>query len=188
MFVWCESQGGRRVRRLEEAVKSKVAKILAFGALALALVAGLAFAEVNGGGMHHGMHRRFMGGGPDMGMAMMLHHLNLTDDQHAQVKQIMQNERPNFKPLMQQDGQLHVQMMQLIASNGFDQTKASALASQEAQVHMQMQLEHMKVASQIYALLDSNQKSQVSDMISKHQQRMQEHMQKQAPPASQDQP
>lgn len=167
-------------------MKSKVAKIVTFGVLVLALVAGIAFAEVNGGGMHHGMHRRFMDGGPDMGMAMMLHHLNLTDEQHAQVKQIMQNERPNFKPLMQQEGQLHQQMMQLIASNGFDQSKASALASQEAQVHMQIQLEHMKVASQIYGLLDSNQKSQVGDMISKHQQMMQEHMQKQAP-APQDQ-
>ena len=166
-------------------MKSRVAKIVAFGAVAVALVAGIAFAEVNGGGMHH-MHRRFMGE-PDMGMAMMLHHLNLTDDQHAQVKQIMQNERPNFKPLMQQEGQFHQQMMQLITSGNFDQTKANAIASQEAQVHMQIQLEHMKMASQIYGLLDSNQKSQVTDMISKHQQMMQEHMQKPAQPAPTDQ-
>lgn len=178
-------------RRQEEAVKSKMAKIVAFGAVAVALIAGIAFAEVNGGGMHHGMHGRFMGGGPDLGMGMMLYHLNLTDDQHAQVKQIMQSERPNFKPLMQQEGQLHVQMMQLITSGNFDQTKANAIASQEAQVHMQIQLEHMKVASQIYGLLDSNQKSQVTDMIAKHQQMMQEHMQhapgQSAPPAQQDQ-
>lgn len=170
-------------------MKSKVAKIVAFGALALALVAGIAFAEANGGGMHHGMHHGFMGG-PDMGMAMMLHHLNLTDEQHAQVKQIMQNERPNFKPLMQQEGQFHQQMMQLITSGNFDQAKATALVSQEAQVHMQMQLEHLKIASQIYGVLDSNQKSQVTDMMAKHKQMMQQHMQhagQGAPPASPDQ-
>lgn len=172
-------------------MKSKVAKIVAFGAVALALVAGIAFAEVNGGGMHHGMHRGFMDGGPDMGMAMMLHHLNLTDEQHAQVKQIMQNERPNFKPLMQQEGQFHQQMMQLITSGNFDQAKANALVSQEAQVHMQMQLEHLKIASQIYGVLDSNQKSQVTDMMAKHQQMMQQRLQhapgQDAPPAQQDQ-
>lgn len=167
-------------------MKSRIAKIVAFSALALVLVAGIAFAEANGGGLHHGMHRRFMGG-PDMGMAMMLHHLNLTDEQHAQVKQIMQTERPNFKPLMQQEGQFHQQIMQLITSGNFDQTKANAIASQEAQVHMQIQLEHMKIASQIYGLLDSNQKSQVSDMISKHQQMMQQHMQNQAPATPQNQ-
>lgn len=171
-------------------MKSRMAKFAAFGALSVALAAGVALAEANGGtGMHRGMHRGFMGG-PDMGMAMMLHRLNLTDEQHAQVKQIMQSERPNFKPLMQQEAQLHQQMMQLVTSGSFDQAKASAIATQEAQVHMQMQLEHMKTASQIYGLLDSNQKSQVTDMIAKHQQRMQEHMQqmeKQAPPPSQDQ-
>lgn len=169
-------------------MKSRTSRIFAFSALAVALAAGVALAEVNSGGrgMRHGMRQGFMGG-PDMGLGMMLHQLNLTDEQHAQVKQIMQNERPNFKPLMQQEGQLHQQMMQLITSGGpLDQAKASAIATQEANVHMQMQLEHMKIASQIYGLLDSNQKSQVSDMIAKHQQKMQEHMQQmqnQASPA-----
>ena len=171
-------------------MKSRMAKFAAFGTLAVALVAGVALAEANGGvGMRHGMHHGFAGG-PDMGLGMILHRLNLTDQQHAQVKQIMQNERPNFKPLMQQEGQLHQQMLQLVTSGTFDQAKASTIASQEAQVHMQMQLEHMKIASQIYGLLDSNQKSQVSDMIAQHQQRMQEHMQKmqdQTAPAPQDQ-
>jgi Spy/CpxP family protein refolding chaperone len=168
-------------------VKSRTSKFIAFAALAVAMAAGLALAEANGGGpgMRHGMRQGFMGG-PDMGLGMMLHKLNLTDAQHEQVKQIMQSERPNFKPLMQQEGQLHQQMLQLVTSGGnLDQAKASAIASQEAQVHMQMQLEHMKIASQIYGLLDQNQKSQVSDMIAKHQQRMQEHMQKmenQTPP------
>jgi protein CpxP len=170
-------------------VKSKIAKFAAFGALAVALVAGVALAEANGGpGMRHGMHHGMMGG--DMGLGMFLHHLNLTEEQHAQVKQIMQNEHPTFKPLMQQEGQLHQQMLQLVTSGNFDQAKASAIASQEAQVHMQMQLEHMKIASQIYALLDSNQKAQVGDMIAKHQQHMQEHMQQmenQNAPAPQDQ-
>jgi len=69
-------------------------------------------------------------------------------------------------------------MMQLVTSGNFDQNKASAIVSQEAQVHMQMQLEHLKIASQIYGVLDSNQKSQVTDLIAQHQQRMQEHMQK----------
>lgn len=164
---------------------------MAFGALLLALVAGIAFAEVNGGGpgMRHGMRGHFMGG-PDMGFGMMLHRLNLTDDQKAQLKQMRQAEWGSFKPLMQQEGQLHQQMMQLVTSGSFDQTKASAIVSQEAQVHMQMQLEHLKMASQMYGLLDAGQKSQLSDMMAKHQQFMQRHMQhalNQAPSAPQDQ-
>ncbi len=71
---------------------------------------------------------------------------------------------------------------QLITSGSFDQAKATAIASQEAQTHIQMQVEHAKIASQIYQLLSSDQKAKVSDMMAKRQQKMQQHMQK-APPA-----
>jgi periplasmic protein CpxP/Spy len=161
-------------------VKSKIATAL--GVLALALVAGIALAQAPDGGkpMHRGMHGDMMGMG-------FLHQLNLTDEQHAQVKQIFQAERANLKPLMQQEGQSHQQMMQLITSGPFDQAKVTALAQQEAQVHVQLQVEHAKMASQIYALLDSTQKAKVADIMAKHQQRMQQHMQNQASPADQQQ-
>ncbi len=163
-------------------MKSKTAKIALYGALAVALVAGIAFAQSEGGQMHHGMHGEFMGG-HDMGFPMhILHELNLTDDQHTQVKQIFQNEKPNIQPLMQQEMQSHQQLMQLITSGTFDQAKATAIATQEAQTHIQMEVEHAKIGAQIYQLLSSDQKAKVADMVAKHQQMMQEHMQ-QGPPA-----
>jgi len=165
-------------------VKSKTTKIALFGLLAVALAAGLAFAQAEGDQTHHrgmGMHGGFMGGHE---MGFPLHALNLTDDQRTQVKQIFQNEKANIHPLMQQESQAHQQMMQLVTSGNFDQAKATAIASQEAQTHIQMQVEHAKIASQIYQLLSSDQKAKVADMMAKHQQRMQEHMQNQpAPPA-----
>jgi Spy/CpxP family protein refolding chaperone len=161
-------------------VKSKIVIIGAVGVLALALVAGTAFAQTSdeSGSAHGHMHAGMMGG---EGMGFPMHELNLTADQHAQIKQIMQAERPNIKPLMQQEMQSHQQMMQLITSGNFDQAaqaKAAAIASQEAQTHVQLQVEHAKIAAQIYQLLSSDQKAKVSDMMAKHQQRMQEHMQK----------
>jgi len=125
-----------------------------------------------------GMHGEFMGG---HGMEFPMRELNLTEDQHAQIKQIFQNEKGNIHPLMQQEFQAHQQMMQLVTSGNFDQAKATAIASQEAQTHIQMQVEHAKIASQIYQLLSSDQKAKVADIMAKHQQRMQEHMQKGTP-------
>ncbi len=47
-------------------------------------------------------------------------------------------------------------------------------------------LQHAKIASQIYQLLSSDQKAKVADIMAKHQQRMQQHMQnQQAPPDQQ---
>lgn len=161
-------------------MKSRITTMTGIGALALALIAGVAFAQggEDGKPMHRGMHGGMMG----MGMGF-LHQLNLTEDQHAQVKQILQAERPNMKPLVKQEFQSRQQMMQLINSGPFDQAKVTAVASQEAQVHMQLEVEHAKIASQIYGLLDSTQKAKVADIMAKHQQRMQEHEQNQAPPA-----
>ena len=76
-------------------MKSKIAEYSLLAAVALALVAGLAFAQQEGGtgAMHHGM--RGMRGGfmGQPGFAMMLHQLNLTPDQKAQVKQIFEAEK-----------------------------------------------------------------------------------------------
>jgi Spy/CpxP family protein refolding chaperone len=154
-------------------VKSKTAKFALFGVVAIALVAGITFAVAEEGPMHHhGMHGEFMGG-----MGFPIHELNLTEDQHAQIKQIFQNEKGNIHPLMQQQFQAHQQMMQLITSGSFDEAKATAIATQEAQTRIQMEVEHAKIGAQIYQLLSADQKAKVADMMAKHQQRMQEHMQ-----------
>jgi protein CpxP len=162
----------------EEIVKSG-RSIFIVAAAGLAIAAGIAFAQTEGGPMHHQMHGGMHGhrmGGPEF--AMFLHQLNLTDEQKAQVKQIFQTEKPAVQPLHQQEGQLHIQMMKLVASDKFDPKAAAALASQESQVHMQMEVEHAKIGSQIYQLLSSDQKAKVADMISKHEQMMQQHLQK----------
>ena len=166
-----------------------VRSLLMIAATGLALAAGTAVAQNQSGedapmhgSMHRGMHGHMMGG-PEF--QMFLHKLNLSDDQKAQVKQIFQTERPTLKPLMQQEAQAHLQMMQLVSSGNFDQARATAIASQEAQTHIQVEVEHAKIHSQIYQLLNSEQKAKVAEMITKHQQMMQEHLQKEGAAAEQ---
>lgn len=161
---------------------------LIVAAAGLVMAAGIAFAQNEDGPMHHQMHGGMHGhmmGGPEFGM--FLHQLNLTDDQKAQVKQIFQGEKSNMKSMHQQEGQFHIQMMKLIATDKFDPKAAATLAAQESQLHMQMEVEHAKIGSQIYQLLSSDQKTKVADMISKHEQMMQQHLQKEQNGASEQQ-
>jgi protein CpxP len=154
-------------------VKSMKSTFTAIAAV-LTLCAGIAFAEGGAAGSMHHHHGDFMGG-----FELPLHQLNLTDDQKAQVKQIFQAEKPVMRPLMQQEHAAHQQLIQLVTSGSFESAKAAAIAQQESQTHMQLEVEHAKMASQIYQLLSSDQKAKVADMIAQHEQRMQEHMQKQ---------
>ncbi|HJT69762.1 MAG TPA: hypothetical protein VJ731_06155, partial [Terriglobales bacterium] len=64
-------------------------------------------------------------------------------------------------------------------SGSFAEDKATAIATQEAQTHVRMQVEHAKIASQIYQLLNADQKAKAAQIISQRQQRMQERMQNQ---------
>ena len=151
-------------------MKSMNSKLTAVIAV-LTLCAGMAFAQGGSSAQIH--HRRggFMGG-----MELPLRQLNLTDDQKAQIKQIFQAEKPSMKPLMEQEHTARMQMVQLVTSGAFEQSKAAAIAAQESQTHMQIEIAHAKIASQIYQLLSSDQKAKVTEIIAQRQQRMQQHM------------
>jgi periplasmic protein CpxP/Spy len=151
-------------------MKSMNSKLTAITAV-LTLCAGMALAQSGSGAPMH--HRRggFMGG-----MELPLRQLNLTDDQKAQIKQIFQAEKPSMKPLMEQEHTARMQMVQLVTSGAFEQSKAAAIAAQESQIHMQIEIAHAKIASQIYQLLSSDQKAKVTEIIAQRQQRMQQHM------------
>ncbi len=108
---------------------------------------------------------------------------DLTDAQRTQIKQIFQSSRTATKPLMLQEHQSHESMMQLITGGNFEEAKAQAIASQEAQTHVQLEVEHAKVVSQAYQVLTAEQKTELNEIMAKHEQRMQERMsQHQAPP------
>src|SRR5579884_2110246 len=158
-------QGGNQ----EEEMKSMKSKLAAMAA-GVALCAGMAIAQDQaapeaGGPKHHMMHH--FRGGSEFGLP--LHELNLTEDQKSQVKQIFQNERANMKPLMQQEMTAHQAMIQLVTSGNFAEDKATAIANQEAQTHVRMQVEHARIASQIYQLLNADQKAKVAQIIAQRQ-------------------
>ena len=107
--------------------------------------------------------------------------LNLTDEQKAQMKTIMQKEHPAMKPLMQQQHQIDVQLRQYVEGT-FDPVKVQALAAQKAQVQTQLTVNETRVHNELYQLLTTDQRAQLKEIEAKHEARMQKHMQE-APPA-----
>jgi protein CpxP len=156
-------------------VKVLTSKLAAL-ATGLALLTGMAMAQDQTAAPatgHNRMHARFMSGAPEMGM--LFHRLNLTDEQKTQVKQIFESEKAAIHPLMKQEMAAHQQMIQLITSGDFDQAKASALAAQESQIHLQLVLAHAKIASHIFqTVLTPDQREQAKSMIAAHAARMQQ--------------
>ncbi len=107
--------------------------------------------------------------------------LNLTDDQKAQMKTIMQKEHPAMKPLMQQQHQIDLQLRQYVEGT-FDPVKVQALAAQKAQLQVQVTVAETRIHNELYQLLTTDQRAQLKEIEAKHEARMQRHMQE-APPA-----
>ena len=154
----------------------KFGQMAGIAVLAVALTASAALAQ----GPHHGGEMF----GPMMGM--MTDVLDLPDAQQAQIKQIYDNAKPSMEPLWQQEHESHKAMMQLVTSGSFDQAKAQAIASQEAQIHQQMELQHAQLAAQAYQVLTPEQKAKFNDFMAKREQRMEKHMQEHSQPAPQE--
>ena len=147
-------------------MKSTHIRILTIGAAVL-LVAAAAIAEGR-----HGY------GGPGGGFRHMLKQLDLTSAQQDQVKAIFAKEKPTLQPLMQQMRQNHSAMSALEASGPFDEAKTTALATQNSQTMIQLQVEHARIKSEIMQILTADQKAKLAQMEANRAARMS----KQTPP------
>ena len=129
-------------------------------------------------GYGHGYGHEF---GMEGHMGFLARKLNLTDEQKAQMKSIMQKERPGMKPLFQQEHQIDQQLRQYVEGT-FDAPKVQALAAQKAQIQTQLTVAHTRIHNEMYQLLTADQQSQLKQMEASHEARMQQRM-KDGPPA-----
>jgi len=150
-------------------------------ALALSVCATIAAAQTEPAGPPPGHHFMMHGDWIEgHSLKFFTNLLSLTDAQQTQIKQLITNAKPALTPLMQQEMQSHEAMRQLVTSGAYDQAKAQAIASQEAQTHEQLELQHAQIAAQAYQLLTADQKTKLNDFFTQQQQKMAEHMQRHA--------
>jgi len=127
-----------------------------------------------------GMEGHGMGSGH--GMGFFAKSLNLTDEQKTQMKSIMEKEHPAMKPLMQQQHQLDRQLRQYV-EGPYDEAKVRALATQKAQLGVEITVAQTRIHNELYQLLTSDQQAKVKQMEANHEARLQRHMQQAPPPA-----
>jgi periplasmic protein CpxP/Spy len=146
-------------------MKSTQIRILTIGAAVLLAVAALFAQGPHGFGGPRSFHH-------------MLKQLNLTSDQQTQVKAIWEKEKPTLQPLMQQMRQNHTAMSALQASGPFDEAKTRALATQNSQTMVELQVEHARMKSEIMQILTADQKAKLAQLEASHEANMGKH----APP------
>jgi periplasmic protein CpxP/Spy len=128
----------------------------------------------------HGHSFAMAGRGPMMGF--FAKKLNLSDEQKAQMKAILQKSHPTMKPLFEQQHQIDLQLRQY-SEGTFDTAKVQALANQKAMVQAQLTVAENRIHNELYQVLTTDQQAQLKQMEANHEARMEQHMQSQPPAA-----
>ena len=145
-------------------------RIIAILAVAI-LVVGVVFVVAQQAANHSFGGR---GRGFGRGHGMMLKALNLTEDQRAKVKTIMQTSRTNMKPTFDALRADRQKMEALTANGAFDEAQVQAVANDQAGLTAKMVVERARVKSQIAAILTDEQKAKAAQMREQFKQKMQE--------------
>lgn len=150
-------------------MKKKVILAIIAGAL---LVAGSIFVIAQKAGHKDGAG---FGRGHRPGFGMALRGLDLTDDQKAKVKEIMESSKTNVQPLVQQLKDNHAKLAGLGADGKFDQATVEAAANEQGAITAKLIVEKEKAKAQVFALLTDDQKAKAAAMRSKFEERMKDH-------------
>jgi len=108
--------------------------------------------------------------------------LDLTQEQRAQVKAVMQKERPTMKPLMQQLDQLHQQLRQY-EEGTYDEAKVQTLVAQQSQTLVQVKVQEARIHNELFQLLTPDQQAKMKEIEANREARMQQHLQGREPAA-----
>lgn len=147
----------------------KSVRYLSIGAAVLLGVAAL-FAQ----GMHG--HGGPMGFNFDRTLLFYTEKLDLSTAQQDQLKAIWEKEKPTIQPLMQQMHQNHAAMKTLETTGTFDEAKTRAVATQNAQTMIELQVQHARIKSEMMQVLTADQRTKLQQLESEHGGHMRHHM------------
>lgn len=99
-----------------------------------------------------------MGRGPGRHFDRMASALELTSDQKAQIRSILDAEREKTAPLREQLMENRAKMRQLAQATPYDETSVRKLAASQEQARVELVVSRTRAMSQVFALLTPEQR------------------------------
>lgn len=143
-------------------MKKFIFVIIAVSILAL----GAVFVVAQKGETNRGKFNKEFGG-RGFGFGRIAKKLNLSDEQKAQVKQIMETEKPVVEPIFAALRENRQKLADLTADGSFDEAKIKELAGEQGNLSARLILEKERVKSQIFQILTPEQREQAKQLKDK---------------------
>lgn len=157
---------------MEKDMKKITIAILAFVLVAMGTM--FVFAQKSDGDKGRKFGKR---GGHHRG-GMMFRGLDLTEEQKAQAKLIMEASKAKTQPMREAMKASRQKLHDATANGAFDEATVTAIAVEQAGLSAQMTVEKTRVRSQMFALLTTEQKTKAAEMKDKMKERFKNRMHK----------
>jgi len=138
-------------------------KILVIASIAVLVVAATVFALAQA---HKGQDG-WRGGPGDM-VEHISRELNLTDAQREQVKAAFDAQRAIEEERHAKLDEIRKQIDAATANGQFDEATVRPLANQQAQLMADSMVDHLRMHSKLYSLLNAEQKVKADEMMKRH--------------------
>lgn len=102
--------------------------------------------------------------------------LELTEAQKAQIKGILETERPKLQPLVVQTVASHKAIVETTKNGVFDEAQVQTLAAQQAQYLAALIVEKERVKTQIYQVLTPIQREKLEGLRQQFETRIRKHL------------
>jgi len=142
--------------------------------LAVLLGTAIAHSQTADAAPEHPMHHHGFGMGEHR-FGFFAEYLNLSDTQKAQMKSVLQKEHATMKPLFQQSHQIEQQLHEY-ATGTYEEAKVRALATQKAQVDVELTVQKTRIHNELFQLLTTDQQAKMKELQARREARMQKHM------------
>lgn len=155
-------------------MKTTTKRIVIVASIAAVLVAGsvFAFAQHHRGG-------RFAGTGVPAFAQKFLNrasvYLDLSEEQEAQIKAILEAEKPKVQPLIAQLAATRKALNEATDNGTFNEAQVKALADKQGETLAALIVEKERVKTQIYAVLTPEQRAKAEQFRSRIEDRMKQH-------------
>lgn len=105
------------------------------------------------------------------GMPRMLHDIDLTEQQKAEIKKLVEAEKANKDADMKSHWELHKQLNQLAFNDRLDQNKLDAIINEATQSHADKLAKRAKLNNAIFNVLTDEQKQQLKQKMAEFEQK-----------------
>jgi len=99
-------------------------------------------------------------------------YLDLTDQQQAQIKSILDQERSKMQPLLADARQVHQQVQAAALSDNFDPNQVRTILDQHKDSLINVAVEAARTQNEVFKVLTPDQRTKLEQLRSRRQQRM----------------